>query len=63
MIKPIDEMTKEREVRLMEYDLLDDQTCDAEEWGFRYDDCTECPAFNDCMYIKIENEENKECDG
>lgn len=46
----------EREVNEMKYYLIDDPLCDLDPSLDCYEDCTECPLFEECMEIK-ESEE------
>ena len=39
---------------MAKYTLIDDPICDVEEWESSYEDCRECPCFEECM---MEDEE------
>ena len=42
----------------MKYYLIDDALCDLDSSLDCYEDCTQCPLFEECMEIE-ESEENK----
>lgn len=40
------------------WELWDDPICDVDDWGYTYNNCSECPEFENCYYQDRKISEN-----